>query len=157
MIQLLLGLTKEIFFLLVFVIVAALSVFPIYDIINTEYLLLNIGFGVAFLSLFRFVLFKKQVMLLNYLMPEVLLFFLNIVAFFWVVYKIQDIHFLFDNFDISFFLKSNEQMISADKIAEGYHFFKQEFLFIAVGVLVLILVFQFRIIGALLTRVKKIK
>ena len=147
----------EIFWWMLFFLIAGLSLIPVVGIIRQDLLLVNGALAVIFSACFRYSIFFNKVVYFKPVGVKELLLLANIVFFFYLLNGVLDFLALFDNHDISFFTAENNTVTSADKILIIYHFFKKEFLFFSVGTLILLFFLELLLIGGILERVKKIE
>jgi len=150
------ALSVEIFWLSLTGVFVLLSALPLYGIITNEYLQQNIVLALLFGFYFRTVIFFKQISYLQPLAIQVLLFLGHIPLFVVVLGKIQDMIYLFDTYDLFFFFSPDAGLTPA-VIMEKFHFFRSEFLLFSVGLLILIVLAEFRISFAFMERIKKIE
>ena len=146
----------ELFWWMLFFLLAVLSILPITGFIREDLLLLNGGLAIIFAACFRYVVFFNKVTYFKPTVVKVILFIAIIVFFFWLLNSIQDFLALFDDHDISFFL-TETNTITGEQMLSRYGFFKKEFLFFSVGILILMFFLELLVIGGILRRVKKIK
>lgn len=153
----LLLIATEFFWWALFLVIAVVSILPIAGFIRQDLLLINGGLAVVFAACFRYVIFFNKVEYLKPVGVKVLLFLANIVFFFWLLNSMQDFLALFDDHDISFFLTDDATPLSGEKILSMYGFFKKEFLFFSVGILMLSFFLELLLMRGILQRVKNIE
>ena len=150
------ALSVEIFWLALIGAFVILSALPLYGIITDEYLQQNLALALLFAFYFRAVVFFKQIPYLQPLPIQVLLFLGHIPFFVTVLGKIQDMIYLFDTYNLTFFFAPSAAL-PVDALIGKFHLFRSEFLLFSVGLLILIMLAEFRIIFAFIERIRKIK
>lgn len=135
---------------------SAVCVYPISGIITREFALVNAVLAVGFAFYFRMVLFFRQIPYLKFLAVQVILFFSNPLLFIKVVSKMQEIFYLIDVYDVTFFLVPGTQdAVSA--MSGAYSFFKKEFVLFSIGMLILIVLAELRVMLAFVRRIKEME
>ena len=127
---------------------AALLLFPCYGIISNKLLLNNAGLAVAAITMFRYTVFLQQVPYLRHLYARVVLLVVVGFAFFQFLRVVQDFLFIIDNYTISTFLRDEIMFQTNEAINKAYLYFKQEYLFLCVTLLILSVVLMFRLVGS---------
>lgn len=146
----------ELGWLLVMGAFSAVCVYPISGIITREFALVNAVLAVGFAFYFRMVLFFRQIPYLKFLAVQVILFFSNPLLFIKVVSKMQEIFYLIDVYDVTFFLVPGTQdAVSA--MSGAYSFFKKEFVLFSIGMLILIVLAELRVMLAFVRRIKEME
>lgn len=148
--------TGELFWWMLFLLVGVLSIIPVAGTIHQDFLIVNGIMAVIFSACFRYVIFFNKVVYFKPVAIKVLLLFANIYFFFWLINHTQDFLGLFDHHDISFFMQENTDVFG-DKLLVKLGFFKKGFLFFSVGILILLVFLELRLMGGILDRVKKIE
>ena len=144
----------ELGWLLLIVAFAAVSVFPIYGTITHDLLIINGVLALLFACNFRLAVFFRQIPYLKFLVIQVPLFLLNPVLFFKVLGKMQEMFNLFDMHDLSFFIAPASHD-SISRMNDAYSFFKKEFVLFSVGLLVLIVIAELRVLLAFVKRIRE--
>lgn len=129
---------------------------PFQEIIAREFLMLTIILSLLFAFYFRMVIFFRQIFYLKFLAVQVLLFFSNPLLFVKTLSKMQEMFALFDSHDLLHFIVPGFQA-STYQMNDAYHFFKKEFVLFSVGLLILIVFTELRIVLAFVERIKKIE
>lgn len=146
----------EIFWLTLIALFVLLSVIPLYGVIADNYFQQNILLALLFAFYFRTVIYFKQIPYLQPLAIQVLLFLAHIPLFVTVLGKIQDMIYLFDTYDLRYFFIPDIALTPA-QLVEKFKWFRSEFLLFSVGLLILIVLTELRIIQSFIGRIRKIK
>src|SRR6185295_17467427 len=146
----------EFFWLLLIAAFAAVVSIPVFGIVADDYLKLNVLIAILFALYFRMVVFFRQIPYLKYMPIQILLFFLNIPLFIKVLGKMQVMFFQFDTFDLTSFLVPDHGL-TPEAVLSKFHLYRNEFLLFSVGLLILIVLTEFRLILAFIERIKKIE
>jgi len=152
----LLPLSVELFWLLLIAAFSFLCVLPLDGVIARIFLQVNFFMAALLVFYFRAVLFFRQVFYLKILAVQILFFIGNIVLFFMVLGKAQDMFFQFDTNDITWFLAPGNEATAID-VLKWFQFYRNEFTLFSVGILILLVLLELRIVAAFIQRIKKIE
>ncbi len=135
---------------------AACSVYPIYGIIADGYIIVTIMLAMLSAFFFRLAVFFRQVPWLKFLPTQIILFILNPVLFIIALNQAQEMVFLFDSYDLLYFMVPG---LGADiyDMHESYQLFRKEFLLFSVGLLILLALAELRIAEAFVKRIREME
>jgi len=135
---------------------AACSAYPIYGLIADDYIIAIIVLAMLFAFYFRLVVFFRQVAWLKFLPVQILSFIINPVLFLIALNKMQDMTFLFDSYDLLHFMAPGAD-VDTYEMNDAFHLFRKEFTLFSVGLLILLLLTELRILMAFVKRVREME
>ena len=148
--------STEIFWFSLIALFTILSAIPLFGVIKDELLQTNVILAALFAFYFRVVLFFRQIPYLQPLGVQLLLFLGNIPLFVTVLGVIQERIYAFDTADLRQFFHA-DAILTPETLIDKFQLFRTEFLLFSVGLLILVVLTEFRIILAFVERIKKIE
>ncbi len=139
----------EFLWLLFASVATAIVLIPLYGTIDPAYLSLNAAFIFLTITFFRLFLFVKKVPYLANVWGRVVLMGLLGIGFFQTMRYIQTFFWDMDHHTMSRFLTAEKSFEYSQSILDSYFYFKQEFLFFAVGCQLMTFLLAIRLIHSL--------
>lgn len=149
-------LSVEVFWFSLIALFAIFSLLPLNGIIKNDFLGVNLVLALLFAFYFRTVVFFKNIPYLQFLAVQVILFLAHIPLFVAVMGEIQEMIYRFDSHDLNTFFNA-ETGLAPHQLLGKFQLFRSEFLLFAVGLLILVVFTELRIIFAFVERIRKIE
>ncbi len=146
----------ELFWILVAVAFAFIVAYPLMGFINQHFLALNIFMATLAATYFRWTIYYKNIPFLKFTAVQVPLFVFNSILFFVVLDKINEMIFMMDTYDLNLFLTANQEKKGLE-INALFYLYKKEFLFFSVGLMILTITIQLRLLQSFFERIRKMK
>lgn len=146
---------QELLWGIISLIVTAIILLPIFDVIRQEYLLKNALHIILFILFFRYTIYAKNI---SYFRPKISILIFTAFTIGYVMYMyfgLQEFLYEMDNHVLGFFINTGSSDMTGDEQTNRFAYFKSEYLFFAIGSIILGLTFMVSLLRTLWKTLRK--